>query len=105
MTKRLQYPDKPNLIKLASELHESPSYALCGFREFNTKNPPNKQVFAIRRRILDWWEKDHKQGRKKVVILCYLLKGRKLKISPYVIAKVQEEFPSFVILVEGSVSV
>lgn len=104
MTKRLQYPNKPNLIKLASELYEAPSYALCGFREFNTENPPNKQVFAIRRRILDWWEKDHKQGRKKVVILCYLLKGSKLKISPEVIAKVQETFPSFYIIVESEVS-
>jgi hypothetical protein len=89
------------LINKAIEKYPSPTYALCGFRKFNLDNSVDTQIYALEKRIRNWWQKDVNLGRKKVIIFCYLLKGKDLSISSRVLDPLKETFPTFTLICEA----
>lgn len=100
MAKKLQYPNKPHLIKKAISLFEDySSFGLVGFRTFNTKNPPDLQKFAIQQRIQST---NYSLRKPTLLILCYLTKqSKKLDVSDSILREIEKETPNLKLITEA----
>lgn len=99
MSKKLQYPNKPHLVKFAIKHFDNYfSFGLVGFRAFNTKNSHHLQKFAIQQRIKST---NYSLRKPTLLILCYLTKqSKKLDVPDSILREIEQETPNLKLITE-----
>lgn len=107
MSKRIIYPNKKHLINKAVKLFpDETRFGLVGFRNFNHNNPIDKKKFAIEQRLKDWNLISNDSSKKRVVILCYLLKEKKpLRLESELLEWFQNKYQNIILLTEEQLDV